>query len=79
MRQLIKNIELLTNKLEIGQLLGTQPKEYISMRQTSIKFKGKTIEMKNQLNKLLSNFSNQNNANLFYSLILAVNDFIEVP
>ena len=35
--------------------------------------------MKTSLNQLLSNFSIKDNLNLFYSLILAVNDLIESP
>lgn len=76
MKNLTKNIEILTNKLDINQLFGTQPKEYISMKQNGIEFKGKVVKMKKLLNQLLSNFSNKDNLNLFYSIILAVNDVI---
>lgn len=35
-KQLVKNIDLLTNKLEINQLFSSQPKEYINTRRDSI-------------------------------------------
>ena len=75
-KNLLKNKDLLTNKLDINQLFSTHPKEYISMRQSGIQFQGKIVEMKKLLNKLLSNFENSDHLNLFYSLILAVNDLI---
>mgnify|MGYP000392118431 CR=1 FL=1 len=71
-----KNIDLLTNKLDISQLFGTHSKEYINLRNNNIQFNDKIYKMKRQLNTLLSNFSSKDNLNLFYSLILAVNDII---
>jgi hypothetical protein len=49
-KQLTKNIDLLTNKLDINQLFCSQPKEYINTRHNSLEFKGKICSMKKNLN-----------------------------
>lgn len=56
-----------------------QPKEYINLRQSSIQFDDKVYKMKRLINKELSNFVCKDQLNLFYSLIIAVNEIIELP
>lgn len=78
-RNLTTNIELLPSQLDIAQLFGTQPKEYINLRQNSVQFSSKINQMKRLLNQMLSGFSSKDNLNLFYSLVLGVNDIIDIP
>jgi len=56
-KHLTKNIDLLTNKLDINQLFCSQPKEYINTRHNSMDFTEKICNMKKLLNQMLSNYS----------------------
>lgn len=78
-RQLIKNTDFVSHPLDIGQLLGVQPKEYINFGNNHVAADSWVQKMKKVLNKELSNYSCKDHLNIFYSLILAINDIIELP
>jgi hypothetical protein len=75
-RQLIKNNDFVVNKLDISQILGVQPKEYVNLTNHNIEFDSKAHKLKRLLNKELSNYSCKEHMNIFYSLVIAVNDVI---